>query len=169
MTNNYEIERKWLIREVPFDIFVKLKSCEKIEITQGYISHDPHIRIRKYNEKYFLNFKKVIEKEDIVREEYETEISSMQYDNLIKKVDGIIINKTRYILPIENNLIMEVDFFHDIYDGLIYAEIEFPTKNDAIMYKTPIWFFKELTGRKEFTNAGLSVMKKDVNSIYKNV
>ncbi|MCQ2609795.1 MAG: adenylate cyclase [Lachnospiraceae bacterium] len=164
MTNK-EIERKWLVHEVPCDIMSHLSTYKKKEIIQGYISHSPHIRIRYDGEKYYLNFKRVIESEDIEREEYEYEITKSDYVILSKKTEGIIIYKTRYEIPIEDGLIIELDFFHKEYDGLIYAEIEFEDKEKAIAFVPKDWFFKELTGKIEYTNAGLSKSKIDIYKI----
>lgn len=164
MTNK-EIERKWLIKNVPDDVLSHLSTYKRKEIIQGYISHTPHIRIRYDGDRYYLNFKRVIEKEDIEREEYEYEISKAEYDNLMKKVEGIVIYKTRYEIPIEDNLIIELDFFHKEYEGLIYAEIEFDSKEEAKAFEAKDWFYKELTGKAQYTNAGLSQHLLDIDSI----
>lgn len=150
-----EIERKWLLKEenIPFD----LKKAEKLEIEQAYISFSPTIRIRKIANKreYYLTIKsKGIEK-GLAREEYEIPISKKEYDNLLIKSDSIVLSKTRYKVK-EGKYTYEIDFFHKGYDGLIYIEIEFKTLSEAKKFKVPIWFGKELTGDKRFTNAGLA-------------
>ena len=43
---NREIERKWLIEKIPFD----LKGYECLEIEQAYLSPSPTVRVRKENE-----------------------------------------------------------------------------------------------------------------------
>ena len=150
-----EIERKWLLKkeDIPYD----LKKCEKLEIEQAYISFSPTIRIRKISNKneYYLTIKsKGIEK-GIAREEYEIPISKKEYDNLLMKVDSIVLTKTRYKIK-EGKYTYEIDFFHKGYDGLIYVEVEFKSLNEAKRFKAPSWFNKELTGDKRFTNAGLA-------------
>ena len=75
-----EIERKFLINELPKD----LDSYEKIEIEQGYISNKPTIRIRKANEKYLLTVKSKFgvsanEGGPIVNNEHEFEITKEEY------------------------------------------------------------------------------------------
>ena len=45
-----EIERKYLIKEIPFS----LKTYPYKELEQGYISTSPVIRIRKADERYIL-------------------------------------------------------------------------------------------------------------------
>ena len=48
-----EIERKYLIDEIPFDL--KDYSCKVIE--QGYLNTDPVVRVRRSNDKYILTYK----------------------------------------------------------------------------------------------------------------
>ena len=58
-----EIERKYLIDEIPFDL--KDYSCKVIE--QGYLNTDPVVRVRRSNDKYILTYKG---SGLLVREEY---------------------------------------------------------------------------------------------------
>ena len=48
-----EIERKYLIDEIPFDL--KDYPCKVIE--QGYLNTDPVVRVRRSNDKYILTTK----------------------------------------------------------------------------------------------------------------
>lgn len=167
IVNNIEIERKWLIKEIPTYIREKLSHYEKYEISQSYVSYFPHIRIRKSNDDYILNFKRTISDNDLTRKEIEIKITKEEYENLLKKCEGVQIIKTRYLIPENNNLIIELDYFHDKYEGLIYAEIEFPSEEKAQEYIVPFWFSKELTGIKELNNMGLSYKPINVEEIYK--
>ena len=49
----YEIERKFLIKELPDD----LDRYESHRIKQAYISTDPTIRIRQWDDEYILTVK----------------------------------------------------------------------------------------------------------------
>lgn len=150
-----EIERKWLIdiNNIPYD----LNKLEKLEMEQAYISFSPTIRIRKVSNihKYYLTVKSKGIENGLAHEEYEIEISKKEYDNLLKKIESIILSKTRYVITIGKYL-YEIDIFHNEYEGLAYVEIEFETICEAKKFKAPSWFKKELTGDKRFTNAGLS-------------
>ena len=50
-----EIERKYLIDEIPFDL--KDYPCKVIE--QGYLNTDPVVRVRRSNDKHILTYKAI--------------------------------------------------------------------------------------------------------------
>lgn len=54
-------------------------------------------------------------------------------------------------------LIAELDFFHGKYEGLIYVEVEFPTKEAAEAFIAPAWFGREVTKDPRYSNAALSM------------
>ena len=131
-----EIERKFLVNEFPDN----LESCDKIEIEQGYISNKPTIRIRKANEKYILTVKSKFgvrknEGDPIVNNEHELEITEKEYENLKKKIDGRVLRKTRYLIPLEDGLVVELDEFKDRLCGLVFAEVEFSSLEEANNFK----------------------------------
>lgn len=149
-----EIEKKFLIKEMP-----NLKNYEKHKICQGYLNVDsePILRIRRYDNEYFLTYKfKVDIKSANGCTEYELPITKKAYDNLSKKVDGIMINKTRYKLPIQDNLMAEIDIFEKELEGLNIVEVEFPNEEKAINFKPLQWFGKEVTKDKKYRNSSLS-------------
>ncbi len=57
-----------------------------------------------------------------VCEEHELPLTLKAYNHLKDKIDGKMIYKTRYIVPLENDLKAEVDIFHDYLDGLRVVE-----------------------------------------------
>ena len=147
-----EIERKFLIEKIPFE----LENYEHHELSQGYISVSPVIRIRKSDDSYILTVKSG---GLLAREEYEINLSEEEYTSLIPKVEGNFIDKTRYIIPLEKEkLRVELDVFHGIYDGLIYAEVEFPDIETAEGCTPPEYFGREVTSDGQYTNASLSNM-----------
>ena len=122
-----EIERKYLADPSG----LSLSSYPKKELSQGYISTDPVIRIRRSDESYILTVKS-----DglIARQEYEIPLSAEQYERLSDKVEGICISKTRYLIPWEEGrLTIELDLFHGALTGLVYAEVEFPSLHTAFL------------------------------------
>lgn len=148
--NNLEIERKYLVGTLP----ANLTEYKSYKIEQAYISRKPTIRIRKRDNEYFLTVKG---KGKISKIEYELNITKEEYENLLEKIDGKIIKKTRYIIPIHNNLIAELDVFEDYLDGLIFAEVEFDNKKMCDDFIKPDWFGKDVSLEKGYTNASLSV------------
>ena len=63
-----EIERKYLVNEIPFD----LEQLEKKKIAQGYLNTSPVVRIRRSNDDYYLTYKG---SGMMVREEYNLPIN----------------------------------------------------------------------------------------------
>lgn len=76
--------------------------------------------------------------------EFENEITKEQYNILQKDPDRITIEKDRYIIPYEDNLVIELDLFHGVYEGVIFAEIEFETEEQAKSTEIPCWFDIEI-------------------------
>ena len=150
-----EIERKWLIdiNQVPYD----LDTLQSYEIIQAYISFSPTIRIRQidHGAKNILTIKSSSKDGGLSREEYEIEITGKQFDELLKKCEGKILSKTRYIVK-EDGLKLEIDIFHDDYEGLCYMEIEFKDPLQAKEYPDPFWAKKDVTYNKRYTNASLA-------------
>lgn len=121
-----EIERKFLIKKLPY----KLKQYPFQEIEQGYLSFAPEVRIRKLNDTYFLTVKG---DGTISREEYEIEISEYSYDDFKRKVRGKTLIKRRYLIPLYNNLIAELDVYENFNNLKVVEEVtynkEFKNKN----------------------------------------
>lgn len=167
---NTEIEKKYSIKNLPDDIeIIKIQ-----DIQQSFIYRDikSHIRLRKLEDIksktiqyiYTLKTKGDISDNDNYNIEklYEIEscISKDEYEELIGKRIGNMINKTRINVPIENNLVVEIDIYYDNLDGLVTAEIEFPDLETAKSFKKPDWLGEEL-GHKRFSNGRLSLMNRE--------
>lgn len=146
-----EIERKFLMKMPPRN----LGSYESAQIEQAYLCTQPVIRIRKKNDEYILTYKSVGLLE---REELEVPLDEKSYQHLLKKCDGNVITKTRYFIPIEDGLTVEVDIFKHGFDGLIIAEVEFPDLETATAFRPPIWLKNEVTQDPRFQNSNLCQM-----------
>lgn len=151
-----EIEKKYLVTALP----EKLEQYEKWEIEQFYLCDNPTIRIRRKNDDYILTYKN--HRQDIpantplcVADEVEMPLTKEAFLHLQKKADGICIRKTRYRIPY-NEFIIELDVFHDYYDGLYLAEVEFPTAECSENFSPPNWFGKDVSGNINYTNSHLS-------------
>lgn len=105
----------------------------------------------------------------MAREEYNLPLTKESYEHLKEKVDGRIIHKTRYVIPMscvcpENAdfcstpLFLELDIFHDDLAPLILAEIEFPDEETANAYPAPEWLGKDVTFSSAYHNSTLSRM-----------
>lgn len=143
-----EIERKFLVTRLPLNIFEY--PCD--QIAQGYVSTSPVIRIRQKNASYFLTCKS---KGLMAREEFEIEISTEEYLKLQCKIDYKMISKKRYYIPLNDTHIIELDIFEGHLQGLLMAEVEFSTLEEAFKFQAPLWFEKELTEDFRFQNSHL--------------
>lgn len=157
-----EIERKYLINEVPVD----LCKCKRRRIEQGYLSTEPVVRIRQDNEDYFLTYKS---KGLMVREEYNLPLTKESYEHLRTKVDGRLITKTRYEIPLRDEistdcenyeayatLMIEFDVFEGDLAPLKLAEVEFPDEELANQFTPPAWFGEDVTFSNTYHNSTLS-------------
>ncbi|WP_077610537.1 CYTH domain-containing protein [Clostridium sp. Marseille-P2415] len=146
-----EIERKYLISRPP----ACYTSYPHHFIEQGYLSTDPVVRIRREDEAFYLTYKS---KGLLIREEYNLPLTADSYEHLIRKADGHILTKKRYLIPAEgsDHLIIELDIFEGRFEGLMLAEVEFPDKAEAESFIPPSWFGEDVTFSGEYQNSRLS-------------
>ena len=148
-----EIERKFLVKG-DFKPFV----TKQYKIIQGFLSSVPErtVRVRIKDKKGYLTIKGIGNASGTTRYEFEKEITLQEAKELLSICEEGIIDKTRYIIPIENNLFFEIDEFYGDNQGLIIAEIELPTEETA--FTKPSWLDIEVTGDIKYYNA---VLKKN--------
>ena len=148
-----EIESKHLVEKIPEEFL----QCPQVEIEQGYLSEDPTLRIRRWDETYVFTIKNHVEvkaKEARVSEEYEIAISKDCFDKFKGQVKGNLIQKTRYKVPYEGYVI-EVDVFHGKLDGLILAEVEINSLDEFV--KIPDWVGEEVSHNPRYFNSNLAL------------
>ena len=143
-----EIERKFLVKQLPEN----LEHYDTAELEQAYLCTNPVVRVRRENDEYILTYKG---KGQMVREEYNLPLNQPAYEHLLEKADGNIIRKRRTRIP-WNNYVIELDIFAAPFEGLILAEVEFPTELEAVAFIPPEWFGADVTFEKEYHNSYLS-------------
>ncbi len=146
---NYEIERKFLIKNLPEN----LDNFTHYEIKQGYISTDPTIRLRQKDNNYILTVKSA---GLMKKQEYELDLTEEQFNRLWKKTEGNTIEKTRYIVPLNDNLKAELDIYKGPLSGFMNVEVEFSSTKEAILFDAPDWFGQEVTQDPRYSNSSLS-------------
>lgn len=146
-----EIERKFLpdLSVLPFS--PEDYPCRRIE--QGYLCTSPVVRIRRDNNDYFLTYKS---KGLMVREEYNLPLTEEAYEHLKHKADGRIITKRRYMIPLDDGLMLELDIFEGDLAPLVIAEIEFPDEQSACAFHAPKWLGEDVTMSPLYHNSTLS-------------
>lgn len=144
-----EIERKFLIKQLPED----LNSYPFQTLEQAYLCTDPVVRVRRSDDTYTLTYKS---KGLMSREEYNLPLTRESYEHLKAKADGNIIRKKRFRIPLPEELTIELDLFDDPFKGLILAEVEFISEEQAKAFLPPDWFGEEVTWSVKYHNSTLS-------------
>lgn len=145
-----EIERKYKITNPLPDY----RSFPCLRIEQAYLCTDPVVRIRRQEDEYYLTYKS---RGLLSREEYNLPLTAEAYSHLLAKADGIVLTKRRYLIPIpDTSLTIEFDVFEGAYEGLMLAEVEFPTEEEALSFTPPDWFGEDVTFSGEYQNSRLS-------------
>ena len=144
-----EIERKFLPKSLPDN----LSEYSFHQIEQGYLNTDPVIRIRREDEDYYLTYKS---KGLLAREEYNLPLTKEAYLHLLPKIDGRLIVKKRYLIPIASRLTIELDIFGGELAPLILAEVEFSTEKEAKNFTPPEWLGDDVTYSMDYHNSVLS-------------
>jgi adenylate cyclase len=147
-----EIERKFLVKG-GYKPFV----TNAHRIIQGYLSSVPErtVRVRIKDGHGYLTIKGQVNESGASRYEWEKEITTKEANELLRLCESGIIDKTRHIIPADNNLFFEVDEFHGENEGLTVAEIELP--DEDFTFEKPSWLGEEVTGDKRYYN---SMLKK---------
>ncbi len=144
-----EIERKYLINQLPADL--ASYPCKVIE--QGYLCTEPVVRIRRSNDKYTLTYKG---SGLMVREEYNLPLTAEAFAHLKNKIDGRLITKRRYLIPLADKYTIELDVFEGDLAPLQLAEVEFETEEEANNFVPPEWFGEDVTFSTDYHNSTLS-------------
>lgn len=112
----------------------------------------PVVRIRRDNDDYYLTYKS----KGLLVGKNTTFPLQEAYTHLKEKVDGHLITKDRYVIPLEHGLNIELDFFSGFLKGMIFAEVEFPDETTANNFQPPSWFGEDVTCSSRYQNSTLS-------------
>lgn len=143
-----EIERKFL---VVGDAWRKL--AEGIRYRQGYLNSikERTVRIRTVGDKAFMTVKGPTV--GVTRMEFEYPIP---YDDCVTmlehQAEQPVIDKVRYKIPM-GEFVWEIDEFFGVNAGLIVAEIELTSEDQA--FDKPEWIGEEVSGDPRYYNAML--------------
>lgn len=146
-----EIERKYYIETAPED----LEQYPFHLIEQAYLCTNPVVRVRREDNSFYMTYKS---KGLLSREEYNLPLTEEAYFHLLKKADGRILTKKRYLIPLTGtSYTIELDVFSGDYEGLVLAEVEFPTEEEALSFTAPEWFTRDVTFSGEYQNSKLAM------------
>lgn len=145
-----EIERQFLVSALP-DLPAEFDTLE-----QGYITLVPEIRFRSVNhERFYLTVKRGA---GLSREEWETEITAVEYANLKERLfpGTCVIRKRRYHLPLSDGHIAELFVHGGHLSGLNYVKVEFAAESEARAFTPPLFFGREVTDDARFSYGALA-------------
>ena len=144
----HEIERKFLVDPEKWK-----PSDQGTTITQAYLglSPFPTVRIRIAGDKAFLTIKG--RSLTISRPEFEYELPVADAREMLKLAISNPVEKIRYHV-IHENFLWEVDVFSGKNAGLVVAEIELESENQA--FPLPNWILKEVSYDGRYYNSYLS-------------
>jgi adenylate cyclase len=146
-----EIERKFLVDRLPDD----LPPGQRIE--QGYLAiadDGVEVRIRRRAGTATLTIKSGPAH---VRTEEELTIDERRFESLWPLTEGRRLAKTRHVLPLAGGLAAELDVYHGDHEGLLVAEIEFPSRSASEDFAQPAWLGAEVTGDARYANQQLAL------------
>ena len=100
-----------------------------------------------------MTFKGIGNESGASRFEWEREISLEDAKALLAICEPGVIDKTRFIVPANDDLKFEVDEFYGENEGLTVAEIELPSEDYP--FTKPEWLGEEVTGDVRYYNSML--------------
>lgn len=152
-----ETERKWLLDGSPEAI--RRVPGERIE--QGYLAVEPEgaeVRLRRRAGRSTLTVER---SGDLERCETEIALTNAQFENLWPATEGARLVKTRYrwLLPRRpgrDDAVAEVDVYAGDLEGLVLAQVEFPSVKASGYFRPPKAFGREVTRDPRYENRRLA-------------
>ena len=137
-----EIERKFYVKTMPDLSGIKPQKYERYFLERG---KGTEIRISKVDDSYKYELKREISALERTREK--REITKEEFDRLKQGSHEAII-RDRYNIPSDHDSTHEiaVQIYHGRFEGLIRAEVEFETQEDAEAFVPLPWMGEEMTG-----------------------
>ncbi|KFC66092.1 Adenylate cyclase [Devosia sp. LC5] len=145
-----EIERKFLVAG---DGWRTLATSSAL-LKQGYLSSNAKATVRvrsKDDRRAALTLKGVAR--GLSRAEYEYEIPIEDARELLAMAEPHVLEKRRHIVPF-GGLIWEIDVFEGRHIGLVIAEVELESEDQAVLL--PDWVGTDVSTDERYFNASLA-------------
>ena len=145
-----EIERKFLLDGPPSII----DGRNPTRIEQGYlaITADTEVRVRSRAGEHVLTVKGG---RGLSRREVTVALTPEQFEELWEMTAGRRLTKSRWVIP-QGDVELEIDVFDGDLEGLVVAEVEFPSEEAGAAFVPPDWFGREVTDDGAYRNAALA-------------
>ncbi len=150
-----EIEYRFLLPSLP-----GLHGVSPKPITQGYLSTDPErtVRIRRIGDDAKITVKGA--RDGATGLEFEYDIPVDDAVAMLKLCGDNVLDKDRYMVPVDGNLVWEIDCFKGRLEGLVIAELEVPSLKTA--FGKPHWLKGvDITSDFRFANAALTQTSRE--------
>lgn len=145
-----EIERKFLVTGDGWKALAESSSL----LRQGYLSSNAKatVRVRSWDdERAALTLKG--RASGMTRAEYEYDIPMGDAREMLDMAQPHVLEKRRHLVPF-GGLTWEVDVFEGRHEGLVIAEVELTSEQQAV--ELPAWVGTEVTDDDRYYNASLS-------------
>jgi adenylate cyclase len=142
-----EIERKFLVHpDWP-------RPASGTRLVQGYLTQagPVSVRIRSSSERAWLTVKGPTI--GLSRAEFEYEIPPLDAREMLALAKASPIEKTRYLVPHQGH-VFEVDVFEGANAGLVVAEVELDSEDQA--FDRPSWLGEEVSSDPRYRNSALA-------------
>jgi len=142
-----EIERKFLVRGEAWKAL-----AAGVLFRQGYLNSAKErvVRVRTMGDAAALTVKGITV--GATRLEFEYDVPFTDAEQLLELCEQPLVEKTRYKIPLDG-LVWEIDEFHGVNRGLVVAECELQSEDQAIA--KPDWVGEEVTGDPRYFNSNL--------------
>lgn len=144
-----EIERKFLLKNASWRGLVTQSS----RISQAYLCGNQRasIRVRVAGDDATLNIKSATL--GISRLEYGYAIPVQDARELLERLGGDVVEKTRHLVPVGRH-VFEIDEFHGANQGLVVAEVELAEPDES--FERPEWLADEVSDDPRYYNTELA-------------
>ncbi len=142
MSLKNEIERKFYVKTMPDLAGIKPQKYERYFLERG---NGTEIRISKVDDTYKYEVKREISSLERTREK--REITKEEFDRLKQGAHEAII-RDRYNISSNPHISPQIaiQIYHGRFEGLIRAEVEFETQEEALAFVPLPWMGDEMTG-----------------------
>jgi CYTH domain-containing protein len=143
-----ERERRFLVAELPEPM------PEPSRVVQGYVTTRPvSVRVRDQDGRFTLTIKTG---SGLARTEIERTLDAEEFAALWAVAGELRITKRRHLVPLDDDLVAELDLFDGDLAGRRLVEVEFTSDEEAHAFVPPPWFGREVTEDGRFTNSSLA-------------
>lgn len=134
-----EIERKFFVRELPSLSEVKPLHYERYILSK---ENGKETRIQKIDDSYTYEEKSDLS--DLERIRVKRDITKEEFEAYRAQSNQKAILRERY--NISSNPDIAIQIYHGDFEGLVRAEVEFTTEEEAKSFQPLPWMGKEMTG-----------------------